>query len=112
MPSIFDGMAGLLNDVFGDPVTFQPVSGITQQVQAVFRTEPIEVTGSDGHVVLIIAPTLRVMRNVLPGIGRGDLVKPSSTAAEGKTFRVLNRIQTASPAVDAFFVCELEEVLP
>lgn len=112
MTSVFDGMAGVLNGVFGAPVVYQPAYGPAQTVQAVFRAEPIEVAGSDGHAVLIVAPTLRVQRNILPDIGRGDHVVPSVASARGKTFKVINMIPTASPAGDAFWVCELEEVLP
>lgn len=112
MTSVFDGMAGVLNSVFGAPVTIKPVSGGILEVPAVFRAEPIEVAGTDGHAVLISAPTLRVKRDVLPDIGHGDLVIPSVASASGKTFRVLNRIATGSPASDAFLVCELEEVFP
>lgn len=111
MTSIFDGMAGVLNGVFGAPVVYNPKVGAEQTVQAVFRAEPIEVAGTDGHAVVIMAPTLRVQRNLLPDIGRGDLVTPSVASAQGKTFRVLNRLATASPSPDGFLVCELEEVL-
>lgn len=107
MTALFDGMAGVLNDVFGAPVIYTPDGGAPQSVQAVFRAAPIEVVDEEGHTVLILSPTIRVRRDLVPSIGRGDQVEPS--IAPGRVYRVLNILPSGSPAADAFIVCELEE---
>lgn len=106
MTGVFDGMAGVLNDVFGAPVTYLPSSGPTQLVQSVFREEPITVAGPDGNDVLIEAPTWKVPRSVLAPLPRGAQIQ----LPDGRLFRVLNRIGTGSPASDAFIVYEMELV--
>lgn len=102
--SLFDGMAGLLNDVFGSPVTLFPTVGGLATIQAVFREEPINVLGEDGREVLVVAPTLRVPADVAGRLARGDRVEPEA----GRRFRILNRIHTGSPAVDRFVIFQLE----
>jgi hypothetical protein len=111
MTALFDGMAGILNSVFGAPALYTPLnSGVGLTVQGVFRSDPVEVIGADGHPVLITTPTFRVPRSFVAVIQKGDLVAPSVRAAAGKTFKVLNHLPSGSPAGDAFFLCELEEV--
>lgn len=106
MTSVFDGMAGVISATLGASATYLPVTGSAAQIRGVFREEPIEVAREDGSVVLIEAPTMRVSRAVLADVRRGDRF----LLADGRTFKVLNRIGTGSPAADAFFVYELELV--
>lgn len=103
--SLFDGMAGLLNDVFGGPVMIIPRSGGSFNVQAVFRSEPIEVADADGGSVWIGAPTLKVPADIAPKLAREDRIRPGN----GKTYIVLNRVPGESPAADGFVMFELEE---
>ncbi|SOC13758.1 hypothetical protein SAMN05877809_10710 [Rhodobacter sp. JA431] len=106
MSSIFDGVAGMLGDVFGAPVTYQPKSGAAVVVQSIFREEPITITGEQGQDVLIEAPSWRVPRDLLSGVKRGDQI----ALADGRVFQVLAQIGTGSPASDAFVLYELEPV--
>lgn len=107
--SLFAGMTGVLTDVFGAPVTCTPRGGgAAVTVDAVFRAGPTEVTDSEGHSVLLVAPTLRVRGDLLPDLARGDLIAPS--IAGGKVFTVVNKLPGGSPAADAFVIAELEEV--
>lgn len=106
--SLFDGMAGILTDVFGAPVTYTPAGGAPVQVSAVFRAAPIEVSDGEGHTTLITAPTLRVRRDILPGLRRDDRVEPS--IRPGEVYEVINVLPTASPASDAFVIAELERI--
>jgi len=108
--SLFDGIAGVLTGVFGAPVLYTPAEGVPITVEARFRSQPIEVPDTDGNTVIILSPTLRVSRTVLPDIARGDLVQPEGE--HGPIYRVLNRLPSGSPADDAFIVCELEEAEP
>lgn len=109
MAGLFDGMAGALTDVFGAPVVYQPKSGAGPvSVSAVFRRRPVLVQDQAGGDVWVLSPTMRVRRDLLPGIARGDLVQPSTVP--GRTFRVLNRLAEVSPADDGFLLVELEEV--
>lgn len=107
--SIFDGMSGILNDVLGDPVIIHPSDALPTTVQAVFRREPIEVQSDEGEPILILAPTLKVRRDLVPNIARDDLVAPS--IAPGQQYRVVNALPSGSPAADGFLICELEEVI-
>lgn len=108
MTSLFNGMAGVLGAVFGAPVTYRPQSGPAVVVQGVFRRQPIEVAGENGEPVWIMQPSLRVQRDLVPLIRRGDLIEPSIEA--GAVYRIVNRPETASPAPDGFIVCALELV--
>lgn len=109
MPSVFDGMAGILSDVFGDPVIFLPRSGSARPIMSMFRETPIEVDGADGQIVRIDAPTWRVRRDLAPEVRRGDRV----TVPDGRSFMVMVVHPTGSPAVDAFLICECQiEELP
>lgn len=105
MPSVFDGMTGVLNAVFGAPVA---ISGsFTGTVQAVFRETPIEQEIADGRVAVVVMPTLRLTRDVAQ-LARGDLIAPSETP--GRTFTVLQSFPSGSAAADAFVTYALEEV--
>lgn len=104
--ALFDGVAGLLSDVFGDPVTYLPQAGGTQSVVSVFRRQPTEGVDSDGHPVLILAPTWRVRSDLVPGVKRGDQIRPG----DGRLYEVMNVQPSGSPGSDAFFICELYEV--
>lgn len=105
--SVFDGMAGLLNDVFGSPVTFvDHLSNEQIDVIAMFREEPVEVAGEQGGFILISQPTVRVPQSVAPGIERGNRV----LLPDGRIFRIESKISSASPAGDRFTICTLELV--
>lgn len=105
MPSIFDGMTGILSDVFGDPVIFFPRHGSARPIMSLFRETPIEVDGADGQIVRIDAPTWRVRRDLASEAGRGDRI----TLADGRTFLVMVVHPTGSPARDAFLICECQQ---
>lgn len=106
MTSFFDGMAGLLNSVFGGSVSHTPPDGAPSILDGVFRQEPIEVPGEDGRDVLIMAPTLKVPADHVQGIVRGSRIDPGN----GKTYEVLNSQPLGSPASDGFVLFELQEV--
>jgi len=105
--SIFDGMAGILNGVFGDPVTHTPAGGAGTTIQAVFREGPVQVLDDDSRVILSVTPTLKVQRPVDEALSRRDLIQPGN----GKTYQIVNDQPNGSPASDAFVFFELEEVL-
>lgn len=106
MTGIFDGMAGVLNGVFGAPVAHLPVVGAPVTMRGIFREQPIEVADEDGRAILIIAPTLRVRKADAATIATRDEIEPGN----GKTYTVENRHPSGSPANDAFVIFELEEV--
>lgn len=105
MTSLFEGMAGLLNDMFGGPVLHLPQSGGQVMIQAVFREEPVTISDADGRDVLIVAPTLRVPQDIADGMARKDRVE-----VDGRAYVILNRIPTASPASDRFIMFQLEAI--
>jgi hypothetical protein len=104
MTGLFDGHAGALNSLFGAPVTFLPGAGGEVTVHSVFREEPIEVATAEGGSVLTTGPTWRVPRNAGVTPVRGDRLR----LADGRTYKILNRITSGSPAADGFVNYELE----
>jgi hypothetical protein len=110
MPTVFDGMAGILNAVFGAPVIITPPLQSPQSVQGVFRDGPIEVMSEEGRPVWFDALTLQVNRSAAAIAVMDATVTVASRPCD--TFRILTAHQTRSPANDAFIVCELERVAP
>ncbi|RWR55084.1 hypothetical protein EOW66_02140 [Sinirhodobacter huangdaonensis] len=106
MMSIFDGMAGVLSDMLGSPVTYMPRGGGSRQIGSIFRRHPTEDVDRDGHAVLVMAPTWRVRSDLAPEVQRGDRIAPG----DGRIYEILNAQPSGSPAVDAHLVCELYEV--
>lgn len=105
MSDVFNGMAGLLNGIFGKPVTVTPVSGgDARTIRGVFRREPMEIDGEDGFPVLVLSPALKVPETEM--LKRGDIVEPS--AAPGSRYLVQNSQPSPSPASDRFVIYELE----
>jgi len=104
MTSIFDGIAGTLNAVFGDAVTWTPAGGEAQTVQAVFRRQPVRVDGPDGSETLTELPSLKVQRPLAESLSWGDVISPG----DGNTYAVRAGHPTGSPAADAFIIFELE----
>ena len=103
--SIFDGMAGILNDVFGAPVVIHPGGGNGRSIQAVVRREPVEVATDEGEAVLSLRPTLKALKGEV-----SDLVDGDRVVAEGETYSVSYRIPNGPPAADRFetFVLQKE----
>lgn len=106
MTTLFDGVAGLLTDVFGGSVTHRPAQGGEFIRHWIFRAPPVEVLGDDGHPVLDVLPILRVPGPAAMSVSIGDRVLPGN----GKIYAVINRQPSGSPASDAFVVFELEAV--
>lgn len=104
MTSLFDGLAGLLNDVFGDPVIWTPSGGAPVTIRAVFRQQPVEVASDQGGTVLISDAVLRVQKTAGSGMVAGDIV----TLSDGRSFRIESRIPGESPASDGFLIFTLE----
>lgn len=104
--SLFDGMAGILCDVMGSPVIWQPLAGAEAEITSAFREEPMEVLGADGFPIIVSQPTWRVAADRVPGWQRGDLIVPGN----GKTYRIDNAVPSASPAADGMMLFRLELV--
>lgn len=100
-------MASILADVLGAPVRYEPSIGIPRDIVSVFREDPLEAIDQDGHPVLIVSPTWRVQRHLVPEIAREDRIAPGN----GRIYRVLNHDPSGSPAADAMLICELERIL-
>lgn len=106
MTSLFDGIAGLLNDTLGGPVLHTPKLGAPRIIKARFRRKPMEVLDLDGMSSLIHEPTLRVPNPVASTIASQDQITPEN----GDLYEVLNRHESGSPAVDAFVTFKLRKV--
>lgn len=103
MTSVFDGMTGLLAEVFGSMIAYVPNGGASRDIQSIFREAPIEVTGADGQEVLIEAPSWRVARHLVPELKRDDHI----VVPDGRRFRVRTVYSNGSPSTDAHVICEL-----
>lgn len=97
-------MAGVLNSVFGAPITYLPAGGPGLPVQSVFRETPIEVASDTGGSVLITEPTWRVPRNLVPNPRNPDRIQ----LPDGRLFEVVNQAPSGSPASDGFILCIME----
>lgn len=106
MTSVFDGMGGVLNAVFGAPVNVTRAGQSAVAVQGVFRFVTIDDPTADGRGIYEQVPTLRLPINLMPALKRGDTVQPS--AFPGRTFAVLQPDLNGMPAVDTMvtYVCE------
>lgn len=96
MTSVFDGMSGVLNDVFGAPLTVTLVAGGGVDVRGILRDREIEVAGEDGEPVVTVQPTLRIPRSDFTDqMGEDDTVEQGA-----RRYRVLYRVPPESPADD------------
>lgn len=105
MTSVFDGLAGALNSVFGAPVSIYPGGGAAVEIRAVLRDAEVEVVGEDAEPVLTTQPTLRAIAADVAALEDGDRV-----VAGGRDFRVRYRLPVESPATDRFEAFVLKEV--
>lgn len=106
MTSLFDGMAGLLTDVFGGPVTITPVGGAPQAARGVFREVPVDDDLADGRPGVSIVPVLRLQKPLSDSLTKNArLVLP-----DGRQFILLRPVPGGSPAADGFVAWELEPV--
>lgn len=106
MPSVFDGMTGVLSDVFGAPVTI--TGSVSATVTGIFREAVLEQEGADGRVFFGVTPSLKLRKSAVAPLVKGDVVAPS--VVPGRSFTVLQAFPSGSPAADAFVVYVLEEV--
>lgn len=107
MTSVFAGLTGVLNRVFGASVTYRPPAGAEVPIVSVFREEMVDYLQADGGAVLGLRPVWRVPTSKTAGIVRGGLCLPGN----GKTYRVINQIPNGEPDADRFVIFGLEEVL-
>lgn len=108
MTSVFDGMAGVLNAVFGAPVTHILAQGQSVTMVGIFRESPVEITLADGRGYVIEQPTLRVAKPSAAAVTIGDEMRPGVVSP--RRFRVLDMHPTGSPAADGFVMILLEEI--
>lgn len=107
MTGLLDGMAGVLSDMFGAPVSHTPAGGSAVQITGVFRQEQVRIADETLGEYLDMRPLLRVLPDVAAGISRGDTIAPG----DGQTYKVLARQPSGSPALDAFVIFELERII-
>ena len=81
MATPFDGMTGVLNGVFGAPVTHAAPGKDPRVLTGVFREKPAVVEGDDGRDVLVTMSTVRIPAADAAGIARNDWIVPGN----GKT---------------------------
>jgi len=106
MTSVFDGLAGVLNGVFGASVTWTPEGGSATAIIGVFREAPVRVANEDGGEYLLEMPTIQIQRPTADAVQTGDGIDPGNS----KTYRVEARHASGSPAPDAFVIFELEQI--
>lgn len=107
MPALFDGVTGLLAEVFGDPVTHTAAGGATATIQSVFRLVPVEVAAPEMGPVSVLRPVWMVPRDRAGAIRMGDVVDPGT----GTMYRTVRPFDRADPGVDRFIHWECEEAL-
>lgn len=97
MTGLFDGMAGMLNDVFGGSVTIYPGGGGAVEITGVVRDREIAVADDHGESVLETVTTLRALKPDVVTLVSEDRVDDG-----GIQYAVRYRIPSSSPAADRF----------
>ena len=104
MTRLFLGMTRLISGVFGDQVRFIPQGGAARDIQSIFREDPIEVSGADGQIIRIDAPSWRVRRDLAPEARRGDTI----LVPDGRNYQLVLGHNIGSPSPDAHRIYELQ----
>jgi hypothetical protein len=105
MASPFDGMSGLIAATLGAVVSIYPDRGTAEEVVAIFREVPVETGDTFGEGGFWTnSPSLKIKKDDAGALREGDKVE-----AGGGVWRVLNIVQTSSPALDGFLIAELEK---
>lgn len=108
MAGLFDGMGGMVADVFGSQITYVPEIGASSTIISVFRETPVEVLSGDGVPIIVTRPTWAVPADRAAGVtGGGHILAPN-----GRRYRVQNKWPSGSPAADATVIYALEELQP
>lgn len=107
---LFDGMTGLLADVFGGPVILRPRSGPDVVVRGIFRESPVVAASEDGHGVLAIAPNLQLAAADAARVVSGPAGHRISPDGGVRWFLPVARQISGSPASDGFVIFDLEAV--
>jgi hypothetical protein len=104
MTSIFDGLGGLINSVFGSNVTLFYAALPSVTVQGIFRDMPVTFQTADGREMTIVSPSLRLSR------ASASLLKPRDKVLlpDGRQFFVTQVHRSYNPAADALWYVELE----
>lgn len=105
MSGLFSGVSGLMNEVFGAPLTYTPKFGLPREVRAVFRSQPVDLVDGDGQRVRDLGPVLRVRRSDIPDLQRGDRI----TLRDGRIFEIDAVWPSGTAASDGFLMCDLTE---
>lgn len=102
--TVFDGLAGALNAVFGAPVTITPEAGPAVTARGILRELPEFEADSDDRRHFVPQFALQVPKPIPAALARGATV----TTAGGTRYQVLGVFPDRSPAADAFMVAHLE----
>jgi len=91
-------MAGILNDVFGAPVTIIPKAAQSAyEIQAVVRSEDLEVENGQGEIVMARVSTIQVQNDAAARLVPGDEVVTLRAR-----YRIDRPVEPRSPAADRF----------
>jgi hypothetical protein len=99
------GIAGILSDVFGDPVVLFHGTPQARDVQGVFRHSPRRVDAG-GVDVETVVPILRASRVEMAALREGDLIDPK----DGHIYRFLFAEDALSSEPDALVSAQLERI--
>ncbi|MEL5878927.1 head-tail joining protein [Cereibacter sphaeroides] len=108
MSGLFEGMGATLTALFGAPARYLPQGGPARDVPSIFREEQVEAEDPEGRIVLVMAPTWRVRRDLVPELARRDRIR----LADGRIYEVDEIWPSAAPAADALTRCTLRKVAP
>lgn len=105
MTRIFDGIADILNGVFGDTVTVTPSGGSPTDVQGIFRDADVPVINESGVETISDFPTLVLHRTDAVPLIPGGIVDPGN----GHTYLCVADMDGGSPDPRGFVTIQLEE---
>ena len=96
--SLFDGVTGLFEGVFDEPVTITRQGQQPVDARGIYRDEPGVQADLDGVEVLVSQPVLKLRKPDADGLARNDRIEVASRP--GVVLQVLTVQPGRSPATD------------
>jgi hypothetical protein len=99
----FGGIAPVLSNIFGGPITFARLAGGTVDFTGIFRNLPVRIQTPDGGEIMSTIPSLRLHRVDARQLEEGD-----TFTADGETYAFLSYEAPENPSPDALVSCQIE----
>lgn len=107
MSSLFDGIADVFAETFGEEIVYTPAAtGVARRITAIWIEDPLDPVIGGGVAVDDVMPTLHVRASDIPAPREGDLAQRVKT---GETLEIVPPIR---PDRKGMIACSLANYLP